>query len=68
MTENFYNTTEAGRLTGKKPVTVRQLAKTHNIGTRVGRDWVFTEADIERLKAIPKPGRPAGKTTKASRG
>lgn len=59
MTNNkLYNSDEAGHLTGRKGVTVRQLAKVHGIGQRVGRNWVFTDEDIERLKAIPKPGRP----------
>jgi hypothetical protein len=67
MSDRLYNSTEAGKLTGRAAVTVRQLAKTHNIGRLIGRDWVFTEDDIKRLKAIPKPGRPAGKVTKSSR-
>jgi hypothetical protein len=58
MTNKLYNSEEAGQLTGRKAVTVRQLAKDHGIGQHVGRDWVFTQEDIERLKAIPKPGRP----------
>jgi hypothetical protein len=58
MAEKLYNTEEAGQLTGRKAVTVRQLAKVHGIGTRIGRDWVFTDADIDRLRSIPKPGRP----------
>lgn len=40
---------------------VRAAAAKHNIGWRVGRDWVFRPDDIERLHAIvaaAKPGRP----------
>jgi len=39
-------------------VTIRHHARTHHIGTKVGRDWVFTEDDVERLLALPGPGRP----------
>lgn len=61
MTEKLYSTAEAAAATGKAVQTIRQLAKSHSIGQRIGRDWVFTQDDIERLKAVPKPGRPAFK-------
>jgi hypothetical protein len=57
MTENIYDTKTAAELTGRSPGTVRQLARARGIGKRIGRDWVFTDADIERLRAIPKPER-----------
>ena len=56
MANKLYNSTQAGELTGRAAVTVRQLAKTHGIGTRIGRDWIFTEDDIKLLRSIPKPG------------
>ena len=56
--EKLYTTAEAAEMTGRKPVTVRQLAATHGIGRRIGRDWVFDDNDILRLRNIPKPGRP----------
>jgi hypothetical protein len=58
MTEELYTAAEVAERTGRSPVTVRQLARTHNIGRRLGRDWVFTAADIEALTTLPKPGRP----------
>jgi hypothetical protein len=67
MTESLYNCKTAAELTGRSPVTVRQLARTRGIGRRVGRDWVFTDADIARLKAIPGPGRPVSKSDPAQR-
>jgi hypothetical protein len=57
MPENNYDIKTAAELTGRSPGTVRQLARARGIGKRVGRDWVFTDADIERLRAIPKPER-----------
>jgi hypothetical protein len=59
--EKLYDTKTAGEMIGKKAVTVRWMAAKHNIGQRVGRDWVFTDADIERMKALPGPGRPVRK-------
>lgn len=56
--ESLYNSEQAGEMTGRKAVTVRQLAQAHQIGKRIGRDWVFTDDDIMRLRSIPKPGRP----------
>jgi hypothetical protein len=57
MTENIYDTKTAAELTGRSPGTVRQLARARGIGKRMGRDWEFTDADIERLRAIPNPER-----------
>ena len=44
-----------------RSVTVRYLARMHNIGTRLkgSRDWLFSEADLERMAALPRVGRPA---------
>ena len=41
------------------PRQVGHLAKQHGIGTKVGRDWIFTEAEVRRLASRPKVGRPA---------
>lgn len=51
--------TAAARL-GIDPSRVRRLAHTHGIGTKVGRDWLFTDADLAALQAhsTGKPGRP----------
>lgn len=56
---------ELGRLNGSgeplKPVTVRMLARKHSIGTKVGRDWLFTEANIQAMADLPRAGRPGPK-------
>ncbi len=57
----LYTGKEVAEMTGRKPVTVRRLAIVHEIGFKMGRDWVFTPDDIEKIKAIPKPGRPPSK-------
>jgi len=61
METELYNVSQARDLlaqAGKslQPVTIRWLARTHGIGQRVGRDWVFDPSDIAALTALP--GRP----------
>ena len=53
-----YKSAQVAQASGKAARTIRQLAETHEeIGSRLGRWWVFTDADITRIKAIAK-GRP----------
>ena len=40
------------------PRQVGHLAKQHSIGTKIGRDWIFTEQEVQRLTSRPKVGRP----------
>lgn len=61
MGDKLYDTKTAGELLGKRPVTIRAMALKNKIGQRIGRDWIFTDADIELLKALPGPGRPVSK-------
>jgi len=42
-----------------QPVTVRYLARMHQIGVRWSRDWLFSEADLEKMAGLPRVGRPA---------
>ncbi len=53
---------DVGAELGKSPVTIRALARKHNIGIRIGRDWIFTCADMERFRELPGPGRPRSTT------
>jgi hypothetical protein len=41
------------------PRQVGHLAKQHGVGTKVGRDWIFTDQEVRRLASRPKVGRPA---------
>jgi len=53
-----YTSNQVAELTGRTRRTVLQAAETHaEIGRKHGRDWVFTDADIARIKALRK-GRP----------
>lgn len=52
MADTLYTVTEVAAMLDKAAVTVRLAARTHGIGVKAGRDYVFTDADIERLRAI----------------
>jgi len=56
--QKLYSIAEVAKITGKAVVTVRMLVRSHNLGKKVGRDWVLTDDDIEKLRNIPGPGRP----------
>ncbi len=59
-----YTSAQVAQATGRAERTIRQLAEAHEeIGTRLGRWWVFTDADIARIKAISK-GRPRKRRAK----
>ena len=53
-----YTTTEVAEIIGVHPRQVRHLAQKHRIGTRFGRDWLFTAADVRKFKDRPQIGRP----------
>lgn len=54
----LYTVDEAAAILGKSPVTVRQNMRTHKIGRKLGREWVLTDPDLDRLRKVPKPGHP----------
>jgi len=41
-----------------EPVSVRALARQYGIGQKLARDWLFSERDLEKMAALPGPGRP----------
>lgn len=63
-TARTYSTQEVAEMTNRAQVTIRQIAQRYEdtkkpIGTKVGRDWRFTDKDIERIKAmLPADTRP----------
>lgn len=54
----IYTAVEAAAVLGINPITLRTRARTQKIGERNGRDWVFTQADLEKLRPPPRRGRP----------
>lgn len=62
MTERLYSTAEAARILGIEPRTLRQVARSRGLGTRVhARALVFTAADLDALRVRPvgRPRKPA---------
>jgi hypothetical protein len=59
-TSRLYSADEVGALTGRTGVAVRALARRKkDIGRQVAGAWVFTDADIEKIRAIdPRGGAP----------
>jgi hypothetical protein len=60
MTIDMLTTAEDAALLNRAPVTIRNHANWHNIGTVKGNTRLFTSADVEQLRAIAhgKPGKP----------
>lgn len=54
-----YTSNQVAELTGRTRRTVLQAAENHpgEIGRKHGRDWVFTDADIAKIRAL-RMGRP----------
>ena len=53
-----YTTATAAAALGLTPRQVGHLAKLHGLGRKVGRDWQFTQAQVERMAKRPTVGRP----------
>lgn len=50
-------TTQVAARLNLSPSRVRRLAVARNVGTKHGRDWLYTEADVEALR-VRVLGRP----------
>ena len=58
--DTLYNSHEVAALTGRSRITVQVLAKRYALGRKVGRDYVFTQADINFIAGINTlGGRPS---------
>lgn len=58
----MYTTIEIARMTGLHTNTIRKRARSRGIGQKVGRDYVFTEEEVEMMKDWPYTvGRPVTK-------
>jgi hypothetical protein len=61
MTDRLYTATEVADQLGISVAWVKRLAQ-RGIGRQVGKVWIFTAADIERLRERRTArGRPPGK-------
>jgi len=50
------------------PATIWRAAKKHGIGKQYGLQWIFSEADVTRLRSVAssKPGRPRKSSKRAA--
>ena len=53
-----YNGKQVAEMLGKQPITIRKISEQFGVGVKVGRDWIYTDADVETLRNWRKPGRP----------
>lgn len=54
----LHTATAAAGILQIHPTRVRQLCQQLGVGTKVGRDWILTETEIEQLRARrTTPGR-----------
>jgi len=60
MTERYYTVKEAAAQTGKTQAALRKLSARHGIGIKLGRDWLYTEAELKMLRHWRGSGRPPG--------
>lgn len=58
--ELLYTSTQVAALLGLDPSSVRKRADKLGIASKMGRDRIFTEDDVRKLRQAPKPGRPRG--------
>jgi hypothetical protein len=48
--QRFWTTDHVADMLGLSDARVRQIARTMPAGSRHGRDWVFTDADVEAMR------------------
>ena len=60
----LYNKDQAAELLGIAPNSMREYARKYAVGQKVGRDWVFTDEDIEKLRQRPGRGWMKGRPRK----
>jgi hypothetical protein len=51
--KQFYTTGDIAEILSLSQQRIKQLAVDMEVGTKVGRDWVFTADDLKRLKDRP---------------
>lgn len=64
MSESLYTCAQIAGILGKSPVTVQKQARARGLGRKVGKTWVFTEADFTKLAAIRPHLTPSRSTAK----
>lgn len=63
--DNLLTTREAAKILRVHPGRVRQFCRAGRLGTRFGRAYMITRAELEKFKKIERPyGRPKNKPRK----
>ena len=56
--ELCYTSSDVADQLGVSINLVRTLSRDRNVGTRLGRDWLYSEADVESMRKRRPRGRP----------
>jgi len=59
----IFTADEVAEILGKTRTPIYNAARRYGIGKKTGGIWIFSVADIEKLRALPEPGRPRKATT-----
>lgn len=55
----MYTAKEAAQLLGLSQESLRVYARRYNVGSKLGRDWFFSEKEVKAIqKRMGKRGRP----------
>lgn len=59
-TKHLFTTRDVAKQRDCHPATVARVAKAEQIGTRIGRDWLFSPAEFAEIceKIHDSPGNP----------
>lgn len=53
-----YTSRQVAEMLGKSVQAISRYAQAHKgIGKKVGRDWIFSEADLRKLRAVERGGK-----------
>lgn len=56
MTDDLILGTQAAAMIGKTPTTVYKYARLLGVGRKIGPVWLFTTAEVERIRQAVNPG------------
>ena len=55
---DIYTAQDVAEILEVDPAQVRHLARQHGLGFKLGRAWIFSRRDIDKLQQRPAKGRP----------
>jgi hypothetical protein len=51
LKEKLYSSKEAAEILGLTDGRIRQICRWNSIGTKLGRDWLLTEKELNKLRS-----------------